>query len=121
MLNGDLLLNEIQLLDNFEAVLNGYLRKSNLDIYVRNSDNISKRKQLEVDFVCNKGSERIYIQSALTIPDESMRAQETRPFSKIRDLFPKIIITKDLVPPFRDENGILTINIYDFLLKPELV
>ena len=105
-----------------ELVCRGY----NVDVGIvqiseRNHEGISKRKQLEVDFVCNKGSERIYIQSALTIPDESKRAQETRPFDKIKDSFPKIIITKDIVPPFRDENGILTINIYDFLLKPELL
>ena len=105
-----------------ELVCRGY----NVDVGIvpileKDSEGSSKRKQLEVDFVCNKGSERIYVQSALTMPDESKRAQETRPFSKIRDSFPKIIITKDIVPPFRDKNGILTINIYDFLLKPELI
>ena len=74
------------------------------------------RKQLEVDFVCNLGSLRYYIQSAYSLPDEAKRAQEVRPFRRIDDSFKKIIVTKDIVPAFYDENGILTMNIYDFLL-----
>lgn len=74
------------------------------------------RKQLEVDFVCNAGSRRYYIQSAYAIPDEEKRMQEIRPFKKIDDSFKKIIITKDFVPAHYDEYGILTISIYDFLL-----
>ena len=77
------------------------------------------RKQLEVDFVCNLGSSRYYIQSAYSLPDENKRAQEIRPFRKINDTFKKIVITKDLVPTHYDEYGILTMNIYDFLLNPE--
>ena len=77
------------------------------------------RKQLEVDFVCNLGSSRYYIQSAYTLPDETKRTQEIRPFRKIDDSFKKIIITKDMVPPQYDEYGVLTINIYDFLLDPK--
>ena len=77
------------------------------------------RKQLEVDFVCNLGSSRYYIQSAYTLPDETKRTQEIRPFRKIDDSFKKIIITKDMVPTQYDEYGILTINIYDFLLDPK--
>lgn len=76
------------------------------------------RKQLEVDFVCNLASARYYIQSALSIPDESKRLQEIRPFRKIDDSFKKVIITKDIIPPQYDEYGILTLNIYDFLLDP---
>ena len=74
------------------------------------------RKQLEVDFVCNMGSVRYYIQSAYSLPDEEKRTQEIRPFRKIDDSFKKIVITKDIVQPHYDEFGILTINIYDFLL-----
>lgn len=74
------------------------------------------RKQLEVDFVCNLGSSRYYIQSAYTLPDETKRTQEIRPFRKIDDSFKKIIITRDIVPTHYDEYGILTVNIYDFLL-----
>lgn len=77
------------------------------------------RKQLEVDFVCNLASSRYYIQSAYTLPDETKRTQEIRPFRKIDDSFKKIIITKDMVPTQYDEYGILTINIYDFLLDPK--
>lgn len=76
----------------------------------------SVRKQLEVDFICNLGSMKYYIQSAFAMPDEEKRAQEIRPFKKINDSFKKIIITKDIVPSYYDENGILTMNIYDFLL-----
>lgn len=78
------------------------------------------RKQLEVDFVCNLGSSRYYIQSAYTLPDEAKRTQEIRPFRKIDDSFKKIIITRDMVPAQYDEYGILTVNIYDFLLDPEM-
>lgn len=76
------------------------------------------RKQLEVDFVCNLGSSRYYIQSAYSLPDEEKRSQEIRPFRKIDDSFKKIIITKDIVAPYYDDYGILTVNIYDFLLDP---
>ena len=74
------------------------------------------RKQLEVDFVCNLGSSRYYIQSVYTLPDETKRTQEIRPFRKIDDSFKKIIITRDMVSVQYDEYGILTVNIYDFLL-----
>ena len=77
------------------------------------------RKQLEVDFVCNMGSLRYYIQSAYSLPDEAKRTQEIRPFRKIDDSFKKIIITKDIVSPHYDEYGILTVNVYDFLLDPK--
>ena len=77
------------------------------------------RRQLEVDFVCNLGSARYYIQSAYSLPDEAKRTQEIRPFRKIDDSFKKLVITKDIVQPYYDEYGILTINIYDFLLNPE--
>ena len=82
----------------------------------KNENGNNVRKQLEIDFVCNLGSERYYIQSAYALPDESKRTQEIRPFKKIDDSFKKIIITKDIVPTYYDENGILTMNIYDFLL-----
>lgn len=79
------------------------------------------RKQLEVDFVCNLGSLRYYIQSAYSLPDEAKRTQEIRPFRKIDDSFKKIVITKDIVKPHYDEHGILTLNIYDFLLDPTCI
>ena len=76
------------------------------------------RKQVEVDFVCNLGSVRYYIQSALSIPNEEKRLQETRSLRRIDDSFKKIIVTKDIVAPSYDEHGILTVSIYDFLLDP---
>ena len=102
------------------------MRGYNVDVGVIPSAEKNKkgsviRKQLEVDFVCNLGSARYYIQSSYSIPDEVKRAQEIRPFRKIDDSFKKIIITKDIVPAQYDENGILTLNIYDFLLNPSSI
>ena len=88
-------------------------------IAVRDDSGNVVRKQLEVDFVCNMGSVRYYIQSAYSLPDEMKRAQEVRPLKNIDDTFKKIIITKDIVPAYYDEYGILTINIYDFLLDSD--
>lgn len=76
------------------------------------------RKQLEVDFVCNLGFRRYYIQSAYSISDEEKKMQEVRPFRKIDDSFKKIIITQDMAPAHYDDSGVLTMNIYDFLLDP---
>ena len=85
----------------------------------KDQDGKVNRKQLEVDFVCNLGSSRYYIQSAYSLPDEVKRTQEIRPFRKIDDSFKKIVVTKDIVPVHYDEFGILTVNIYDFLLDPK--
>ncbi len=85
----------------------------------KNSDGKARRKQLEIDFVCNLGSRRYYIQSAYSIPDEAKREQEIRPLQKINDSFKKIIISGDNVPAAYDDYGILTLSIYDFLLDPE--
>lgn len=82
----------------------------------KDQDGKINRKQLEVDFVCNLGSSKYYIQSAYSLPDEAKRKQEIRPFRKIDDSFKKIIITKDIVQPYYDDYGILTMSIYDFLL-----
>ncbi len=82
----------------------------------KNKNGSVSRMQLEVDFVCNLGSRRYYIQSAYSIPDNEKRAQETRPLAAIDDSFKKIIITRDVVPAEYDDNGILTLNIFDFLL-----
>lgn len=73
-------------------------------------------RQLEVDFVANKGNRRYYIQSAYSCYDEEKRSQILFPLLKIRDSFRKIIITADSTPPWIDENGVLTINMIDFLL-----
>ena len=75
----------------------------------------SKRKQLEVDFVCNRGSQRYYIQSAYSIYDEEKRQQETQSLRYINDSFKKILIQKDSVLPYYDDNGFLNIGLFDFL------
>lgn len=100
------------------------MRGWNVDVGVvtaaeKGPDGKTARKQLEVDFVCNLGSSRYYIQSAYSLPDEAKREQETRPFRRIDDSFKKIIITKDPVLPYYDDRGILTLGIYDFLLDPK--
>ncbi len=80
-----------------------------------------QRKQLEIDFVCNRGSSRYYIQSAYSLPDDEKRTQETRPFGKIKDSFKRIVITGDLISTHFDEDGILMVNVYDFLLDPTII
>lgn len=77
----------------------------------------AERKQLEIDFVANKGSRRYYIQSAFAIPDEKKREQEKMSLLQVRDSFKKIIVVKDIVNVTRDENGITTMSVYDFLLQ----
>ena len=77
------------------------------------------RKQLEIDFVCNKGSKRYYIQSAFSMPERTKEQQEQRPLLLTGDCFKKIIITKDALAPLYNENGVLVMNIFDFLLNPD--
>ena len=100
------------------------VRGYNIDIGVvvmNESDRTGKkiRKQLEIDFVCNKGSKRYYIQSAFALPDEKKMEQEQRSLVNTGDGFKKIIITKDAIAPLYNEKGILVMNIYDFLLNPD--
>ncbi len=75
------------------------------------------RKQFEVDFVCNKGSKRYYVQSAFAIPNEGKMQQESNSLLRIDDSFKKIIVVKDAPAPWYTEDGILVISIYDFLLN----
>ena len=82
-------------------------------------NNKTIRKQYEVDFVANQGSKRYYIQSAFALPDEAKVRQETASLTRIDDSFKKIIVVKDDIMPKRDENGIVTIGIMDFLLRPD--
>ena len=77
----------------------------------------SQRNYLEIDFVANKGSSRLYIQSALNIDDESKRLQETNSLNRIKDSFKKIIVVKDNIEPWQDENGIQYIGVEQFLLE----
>lgn len=77
----------------------------------------SYRKQFEIDFVANLGSKRYYIQSAFSMPTEEKRIQEKTSLVNVNDSFKKIIIVKDIINITRDEDGITTMSIYDFLLK----
>ncbi len=102
------------------------MRGYNVDVGVvafseRDGSGKSKRKQLEIDFVCNKGASRYYIQSAYSLPTEEKRIQETRPFGKINDAFKRIVITADIMPPHYDEDGVFMVNIFDFLLEPAVI
>lgn len=74
-------------------------------------------KQLEVDFVCNKGPKRYYVQSAFAIPDNEKMQQESNSLLRIDDSFKKIIVVKDTPVPWYTEDGILVVGIYDFLLN----
>ena len=99
------------------------LRGFNVDIGIveqRTKDNKGneQRKKLEIDFVANKGYNRYYIQSALAMPTSKKEQQEQRSLIKINDSFKKIIITGGFTPQHYNDNGILIINIYDFLLNP---
>lgn len=78
-----------------------------------------QQKQLEVDFVCNKGAKRYYIQSAFAIPDERKMQQESHSLLRIDDAFKKIIVVKDTPAPWYTDDGILVISVYDFLLNAD--
>lgn len=75
-------------------------------------------KQLEIDFIANKINNKIYIQSAFSMPDEEKINQEERPLLKVNDSFKKIIIVKDYIKRSRNESGIITMSVFDFLLDP---
>lgn len=81
----------------------------------------SVRRQFEVDFVANDSDVRYYIQSAYAIPDEEKMIQETNSFRNIDDSFKRILIIKDDITPYRNEEGILVLGLYDFLLDPKLM
>ena len=79
------------------------------------------RTQLEVDFIATLGSKKYYLQSALSIPDREKEVQESRSLTSIKDSFKKIIIVKDYIMPRRNEEGILTVGLFDFLLKEDVL
>lgn len=82
----------------------------------KNADGKKLRSQLEIDFVANKGSERYYIQSALTVSDEDKRKQEVNSLQRVNDSFKKIVVVKDNIVPWYDDKGIYYIGIERFLL-----
>lgn len=98
------------------------MRGFNVDVgviiqYETNEKGTNIRKQLEIDFVCNQGSKRYYIQSAYAIPDQAKMEQEQRSLMLTGDFFKRIIITKDTPAPYYNESGVLIMSVYDFLLN----
>lgn len=85
--------------------------------YQKDGEGKTTRTTLEVDFVCNKGSERVYIQSAYSLPDEEKQKQEQRSLTLTDDSFTKIIITTDDIPTHLMPNGITMMNVFDYLLN----
>jgi len=115
---------ETHLMENLiynELRIRGYLVDVGVvPIRKKDADGAYRRSQLEVDFVCNRGSERVYVQSAYRLPTEEKRKQEMASLLKIDDSFRKIIITEDLILRHMDENGVEWVNVYDFLKSEEL-
>lgn len=102
-----------------ENVIYNELRRCgySVDVGMIEVRSATQRKQLEVDFVANKGDKRYYIQSAFALPDEQKREEELASLKKINDSFKKIIITRDDIAPYHDDNGVLIIGLMDFLLR----
>ena len=101
-----------------ELLIRGYnVDVGVVEINIIDEKNKKIRKQLEVDFVCNQGSKRYYIQSAFSIPNEEKMEQEKRPLNNIGDSFKKIIIVKDDIKLWRNEEGIVIMSLQEFLLN----
>jgi len=85
-------------------------------INTKNEEGKSERKTLEVDFVCNQGDQRIYVQSAFAMDTDAKKRQEFESIRKIDDSFQKVVIVGGMQPTYRNDEGFLIMNIYDFLL-----
>ena len=113
-------LEETHLMENVmynEFCLRGYsVDVGVVEINERQEDGKYVRKQIEVDFVCNKADERVYVQSAFSIPTTEKRQQEERPLVNVGDGFRKVVVTKDNVIRHNDENGILIMSLQEFLM-----
>ncbi len=96
-----------------ELLIRGY----NVDVGVVETRQSDKRIYFEIDFICNMASNRYYIQSALNIDSPEKNYQESRPLNCVGDNFKKVIVVKDNITPWHNEDGILIIGIKDFLLK----
>lgn len=113
-------LEETHLMEN--VIYNDLIRRGfDVDVGVveqniKTDDGKNARKQLEVDFIVNRGDERCYIQSALSIDDADKQLQEITPLLRIPDSFKKLVVVKDYIKPYRDGYGIQYVGIEDFLL-----
>ena len=92
-----------------------------VSISEKNENENYVRKQLEVDFVCNLGYERIYIQSSLNIDEVSKKEQEERSLIRIDDSFRKVIVVRNNIRKWKDENGILILGLKEFLTCPDAI
>ncbi len=86
-----------------------------VDVGVVNADN----KQVEIDFVANRGDRRYYVQSALTLGTPEKRLQELRPLTNTGDFFKRVLVTNDMMLPGRDDSGVAVMNVLDFLLDED--
>lgn len=124
--NARLNFRQMEVTHSMENVIYNELRKRGYSVDVGNimivepgKNGKTVKKQLEVDFVCSKGSKKYYIQSAYSLETEEKMIQEIRPFTKINDFFKKIVITSNTPKPFYNDDGILIMSVFDFLLKQE--
>ena len=92
-----------------------------LEVVSGNAEGRRERKQLEIDFIVNKGRKKLYIQSAYRLPDAAKREQEIRSLRRIPDSFGKLVIVDSVQPFYTDEYGISYTSLMDFMLKPELI
>ena len=103
-----------------ELLYRGYhVDVGTVEASTKDKDGNYKRVDTEIDFICNLGSDRIYIQSAFSVQDQEKSAAEQRSLLNTKDGFKKIILTQDPVPKYKNDNGILIMNILDFLLSPQ--
>ena len=124
--NARLNFRQMEVTHSMENVIYNELRKRGYRVDVGNimivepgKNGKPVKKQLEVDFICSKGSKKYYIQSAYSLETEEKMAQEIRPFTKINDSFKKIVITSNTPKPFYNDDGILMMSVFDFLLMQE--
>ena len=92
-----------------------------MEVVSGNAEGRRERKQLEIDFIVNKGRKKLYIQSAYRLPDAAKREQEIRGLRRIPDSFGKLVIVDGVQPFYTDEYGISYTSLMDFMLKPELI
>lgn len=95
-------------------------RGYSVDVGIVDARTATERRQLEVDFVANKGDKRYYIQSAFALPDEEKRQQELASLKRINDSFKKVVIMREDIAPYHDDNGVLIMGLMDFLLKTNI-
>ncbi len=100
-----------------ELKLRGYsVDVGQVTLNTKDKEGKSERKSLEVDFVCNKGYDRIYVQSAFALDTDEKLEQEFSSLIHIKDSFQKVVITGGTQPTYRNDNGFLILNLFDFLL-----